>query len=175
MSESSEKPKVEPSETPYIEVSRTEFASNIDQTLQGVVPPEFNIVSEDDLGDLRFRFFNLPDNPGERQQVLEAIRVKGTDRIDASLRSRYDALYEAAARKAGIDPIDVFDTMNAIDLRRNAPAIANPPDVTHLGANALLVYDGKTQNGIRQITAREYTFKNLTKRQEALLAIIGFK
>lgn len=159
----------------YLEISRAEFAGNVDQILGTVVPPGLNTGSEDDPGDLKFRFFNLPDDPQKRAKVIQQIQARGTDRLDPSVTSRYDILYQTAAKKAGVDPLDVMDVMNGADLRRYLPTIINPPDVTHLASNALLVYDGKTSTGLRPIDAREYTFKDASQRQKALLAIIGFK
>lgn len=170
-----EKTSSEAYSAPYLEISREEFVRNIDKILKGVASPELNIGSEDDPGDLKFRFFNLPEDPQERERVIKEIQVKGTDRIDPSVKSRYDIFYQRAAEKAGVDPMDILDVKNGRDLRNDLPTIINPPDVTHLASNALLVYDGKSPTGIRVIDVREHTFKDLSQRQKALLAIIGFK
>lgn len=159
--------------TQYLEVPRAEFVINLDQILRSFTPANLDIGNEDDLGDLKFRLFSLPVDPDERQKVIKKIQSTGTDRIDASFQSRYDSLYKTAAEEAGVDPMDVFDVMNGIDLRRYIPTIMNPPDNdTHLSSNALLVYNAKY---LRQLKAREYTFEDLSQRQESLLAIIGFK
>lgn len=159
----------------YLEISRAEFVGNVYQILERITPPGLNIGSEDSPGDLRFRLFKLPDNPQERERVIREVQAKGTDRIDPSVKSRYDILYQRAAEKAGIDPMDVIDVMNGMDLRNYLSTILNPSGATYLSSNALLVYDGKSPTGIHPIDIREYTFKDLSQKQRALLAIIGFK
>lgn len=165
----------EQDQAPYYEFARGEFVPNMEEILRRIIPLEFNIGSEDELGDIRFRFFNLPEDSEEKKQTLDKVREIASDRTNSSIRSMFESLYEKAADKAGVRPIDVMDTMSAVDFRRHSKALLKPSKEVHLGANGLLIYDAKTDKGIINIQGPEYTFKDLNDRKKALLAIIELK
>lgn len=158
---------------PYIEIAKDDFAKDPNSVLRGIVPTEFNLADEEGPGDLTFRFFDLPEGEEERKKRVAEIQVKGTDRTNPKTRSSREKLYEMAAQKGNVPPLDIFDTMTGWDLQGFAKQ--GFAATTHLSANGLLIYDKKTEKGIKKITGPESTFKDPNRRNEALLGIIGFK
>lgn len=159
---------------PYVEVSKKDFAQDPNSTLRNIVPSEFNLPDKDNFGDIKFRFFDLPEDEAERRRRIEEIQEKGTDRINPQIRSDRQRLYDMAAQKSGVPQLDIFDTMTGWDLL-NFARLGFDDTTTHLAANGLLVYDKKTEKGIKTITGPESTFKDPNRRNEALLAIIRLK
>lgn len=162
-------------QAPYFEFSRQEFSANMGTILREIIPDEFNVGGEDSRGDLWFRFFQLPDDSTERSKRIWEIARAGSDRTNGDHVGKFDSLYIRAAREAGVDPMDIIDCMTAADVFRRAAKDALETVTQIFHGNALLIYDGKTDKGLRHVSFPEFTFKNLASRNEALLAIIGLK
>lgn len=159
----------------YYEFPTTVIAANLAKILKSIVPSDFVIGDEDNEGDLQFRLIRVPNDPEECKRRIEEIAENGSDRTDPDFESLCSFIYRAVAPAAGVTPLDVFDCYGSqnffsVAKRRFRPRFVGSPD-----PNVILVYDAKTENGIRQIVSFEYTFKNLSQKYKALLAIIGLK
>src|SRR3989337_2174271 len=73
-----------------------------------------------------------------------------------------------------IPALDIFDCMSSATFVSTIRQGGRVSRMFEGGANAFLVYDGKTDNGIRCLpSVHEYTFKTPSQRQSALPAIVG--
>lgn len=161
---------------PYYEVSPTEIQSNFYQFLRKIVPEGIHIGSVEKAGAIRIRRFKLPDDPKERERRIKEIQEKGTDRTNPVFDTPYDRrVYIPAARLYNVNPLDIFDTDTPVSLYRHPELLVTEStdkseQIRHTNSNGILIYDSKH---IRQLVGPEYTFMDLQKRNEALLAIIG--
>lgn len=154
---------------PYLEFSGPEFAQNYTQILKRLVPEDYDIGSEDRIGDLAIRYISLPNNLIEREERIEEIAMAGTDRTDPGYESEFDILYQEAAEQAGVQPLDVMDLIHDITFHQ----WMKDGRLTTFGGNTILVFDKKSSFGVREIDIAEWTFKDLEQKRRALLAIIG--
>lgn len=170
---------------PLYEIPNVNFRGNPFQALKGIVPGEFTIGDNKQIGDIRFGFGVLPDDPTERNKVLDEIRNEGSLNTDPDInrKAMYMGLYErAAAVMANTDPRFVVSCTtsselpnileNGITTVENAEGQLKRKLLYH--PNVILVYDARerSDNGLKPITKSEYTFKNKEQRQRALIAVI---
>ncbi len=166
-------------------VPRVSFRVNPFTALRGIVPGEFSVGDNKQSGDVRFGFGILPDDPNERNKVLDEIRKEGSLNADPNVnrRAKYMGLYErAAAVTAGIDPRFVVSCVASTELPNIfTEGITTVENVkgnlqkkTLYYPDVILVYDARerSDNGIKPISSDEYTFKNKEQRQRALIAVI---
>jgi hypothetical protein len=172
--------KPDPHEAVFREYTRQQLHLNARRLIRGMVPREFGIGSLEKLGDVRYRFCSLPEDDEGLQARLKNIRANGTDRTDPTFSSKFENLYTSAlnqAKEMGLNVVstDIMDTMGAMDFFRSVERGLDPTEEYYGGSNGILIYDDKTEKGIIRIFGPEYTFKDLSRRNEALLGIIRLK
>ncbi|MBU0572128.1 hypothetical protein KKH23_00070 [Patescibacteria group bacterium] len=109
----------------------------------------------------RFRFFHLEENPAERKERLEKISVHGSDRTNPSPKLKTMPGYVSASSASGVEQIYLFDCGSLPHFSQNYS------EEKH---NALLIYDSAK---ICYVEGVEYTFKDMSDRGRALLAIVA--
>lgn len=158
-----------PNRGKFHRVSTVDFTNDPLQAVQRVLPEGFSAGTESQLGNVRYRLITL----GPRTKWMRVLEIlgRGTDRTNAAYKSRYGGLYERAAKQGGVSVLDVFDTMGSADLAHHGTRLS-PGKEGIRGANAILVYDWATKNGIKRIEAFECTFKNPKNKPASILALI---
>lgn len=171
-----EKPS-EPCRAPYFEISSEDLRADLQARFRQIVPPEISIGDEDNSGGIKIRRFNLPTDPEDRKKRIDEIQRNGTDRTEAAVESKYQRTYERVAQKYGLNPQDIFDADSPVSLYRHPELLTTEvkgedPPAHYMNSNGLLIYDAVTEKGIRNLDGPARTFKDLSRRNEALLAII---
>lgn len=178
--ESAQEKKNEQYKAPYYEFSSEELVANLQGIFHRIVPSEFDVGDEDRAGGIRVRRFNLPTDPEERKKRIDEIQTNGTDRTETTVDSKFQSTYERVAQKYGLNPNDIFDADSPVLLYRNPQWLThnqNGENATdhYMNSNGILIYDAVTEKGIRNLEGPERTFKDLDRRNEALLAIVYIK
>lgn len=155
----------------YYEYEWNKFTADVESIIRSIIPSYLAIGGLSHDGDVAFRGIVLPKNPELRAKRIKMITDAGGDRTNPNYRSRAEAFYIEAAKTAGVNPIDVFDCQTGSWFLRDLPYSLGKG--VGIYGNSILIYDLKSPTGIRYIEGFEYTFKDLNKKSEALIAIIG--
>ena len=159
----------------YIELSSDVAFSHELLEVLSFLPNDVN------LADLAFRRIKLPTNPQKRKKRIEEITAKGTDRtrrwhLSNFSISRVGLQYADASRKVGVKQEDVILCLSGESFQKvvQKTGLRSALNARNQG-NAVLVYDTKTENGLKRVSTIEYTFKNLRQKNLALLGIVAIK
>lgn len=142
-----------------------------------------------DRGDLIFRFVFLPDDPDERAKRIIEISKAGTDRTDPHYPKERLVLdrYTGTAEWAGVNPIDLIDCLKSSEFYSflgDGREEDGPQPLSYFLSKqvssepkdqALLVFDGKTEDGVKLVRKPEYIFRNPQHKNKALLGVITVK
>lgn len=165
----------------YVEVANDEASSrDLFQLLQ-FIPEDLKV------SDLAFRVITLPTNIHKRKRRVEKIIQEGTDRTSHFDRTNFwlisgvafgwktVASYRDAARRKGIKPMDIILASEGTYFQKLVGGNGLYNSLGRFNGNAVLVYDAKTQNGVKPLSSIEYTFQNPQEKRIALLGIIAVK
>lgn len=164
---------------PYYEFTVEEFTTDIVRSFRKLVPDGIDVGNgqEPEKIEIRVRRISLPEDSNLRKARVDEIATAGTDRTDPTITSKYNTNYLRAAAEFNVDPMDIIDAGSPMTLYDHPEFLKQNPDNTshHTSSNGLLIYDVKTEKGLKHLRGPEYTFKDLNRKNEALLAIVYLK
>lgn len=167
----------------YVELTKDEASSrDLSQLLQ-FIPEDFEV------SDLAFRVINLPTNIHRRKRRVEEIIQKGTDKTKYFHKTNFwlinemtsgwktPAHYTDVARRTGINLMDIIYASDEVYFQKSVRERGLYNSLGIFSGNAVLVYDAKTQSGLKPLSVHEctYTFQNSQQKRIALLGVIAVK